>query len=62
MAEPEPEPAQCVDTNGDLKDKYGNGCDFYVNGKENYCGFYNGYDGFFADQMCCNCGGGDGPN
>ena len=51
----------CVNTNGDLRNKYGGGCDYYE-GKDYMCGsaFLEKGLEFDSSKMCCACpGGGD---
>ena len=53
----EPAPPACVDTNGEATDFYGDGCGYYDD-FPGACGFDDDED-FFANEMCCACGGGD---
>ena len=46
----------CVNTAGDYKDMYGNGCDWYES-NEQHCGSFDS-DAFLAGAMCCVCDGG----
>ena len=54
----------CVDTAGDLVDSNNNGCEWYniplYNVDGHGCGEYD-IGEFKANEMCCGCGGGDGP-
>merc|ERR1712110_1227044 len=50
----------CVDTAGDLVDKYDDGCKWYNNPyvDKNECGRWD-FGEFKAEEMCCGCGGGE---
>ena len=48
---------ECEDTARDyMKDEHGKGCAFYA-GRDEECGYHDN-DVFFANTMCCVCGGG----
>ena len=46
----------CVDTDNDATNPYGDGCDDYA-GIPSWCGDYDGAN-FSSNDMCCACGGG----
>lgn len=46
-----------MDTAGDLKDSYGDGCDYYDGNPDDCNVAYNVANGFQVD-MCCACDGG----
>ena len=50
----------CIDSANGLTDTAGDDCSWYTN-EQSQCGDYDG-NGFFANQMCCACGGGNNPN
>ena len=52
-----------MDTNGEARDTFNDGCDWYTNEKgdsaqsPSACGIFDDTD-FEAGKMCCACGGG----
>jgi len=50
-------PRHCTDTNNGEINKFGLGCDDYLGDNVKFCGKEDTAT-FFANQMCCSCGGG----
>lgn len=53
-----PDKGTCMDSAGDLKDSYGDGCEYYDQAPSDCLPEYN-VDGGFQVDMCCACGGGN---
>ena len=49
--------AECVNTDGNLRDAYGDSCTWYESFPDG-CGSHDDYD-FTSSEMCCACGGGN---